>query len=232
VLNASTTIGKTADLAFGYAGGVGAWRKLAPDDGSTDEQITRRQYAWRASHPQTRDYWTALNTRAILAVRTPCEPVKFQRPGWRHLSFKSDGVFLRIVLPSGRAIAYPFPQLQTDAHKKPVVVFMDNALGKWAECRFGQGAYGGLWMENAVQATARDLFAAAMPRLEAAGYEIVLHIHASQPSVPCRPSNGTRTRGYDETASSNRRTPKQRIFPTTPGGTETETVPPVGYEGD
>src|SRR5262249_23543799 len=54
---------------------------------------------------------------------------------------------------------------------------MDNAGGKWTECRRGHGAYGGTWIENAVQAVARDLFAAAMPRLEAAGYRIVLHVH-------------------------------------------------------
>ena len=54
---------------------------------------------------------------------------------------------------------------------------MDNQLGKWVECRHGHGAYGGTWIENAVQAVARDLFAAAMPRLEAAGYKIVLHVH-------------------------------------------------------
>jgi hypothetical protein len=89
-------IGKTADLAFGYAGGIGAWRKLAPDDNSTDDQT---------------------------------------------------------------------------------VVFMDNSGGKWTECRNGLGMYGGVWLENAVQAVARDLFAAAMPRLEAAGYRIVLHVH-------------------------------------------------------
>ena len=56
-------------------------------------------------------------------------------------------------------------------------MFKDNAAGKWTDCRYGQGAYGGLWTENIVQAVSRDLLAAAMMRLEAAGYRITLHVH-------------------------------------------------------
>jgi DNA polymerase len=55
------------------------------------------------------------------------------------------------------------------------VTFMgvDTYTHQW--CR--QQAFGGRWVENAVSAIARDLLAAAMLRLEAAGYPIVLSVH-------------------------------------------------------
>jgi DNA polymerase bacteriophage-type len=167
------TIGKTADLAFGYMGGVGAWKKLAPDDDtSTDAEIKQRQKAWQRAHPNIVKFWGRLNRAAIQAVRKPNTVMPCGR-----VAFECDGMFLRMRLPSGRKLAYPFPQLRADDRGNLAVVFMDNAAGKWTECRRGHGAYGGTWIENAVQAVARDLFAAAMPRLEAAGYRIVLHVH-------------------------------------------------------
>jgi DNA polymerase len=171
------SIGKTADLAFGYMGGVGAWQKLAPDDASSEDVIKKRQYRWRDAHPQTREFWTALNAKAVKAVKNPHQRVKFQNPIWRHISFESNGVFLFMQLPSGRRIAYPHPTLRTTYRGNAAVVFMDWGVRGWGECRFGQGAYGGTWIENAVQAIARDIIAEAMPRLEAAGYRIVLHVH-------------------------------------------------------
>jgi putative DNA primase/helicase len=41
----------------------------------------------------------------------------------------------------------------------------------------GNGAFGGLMLENITQAFCRDIFVAAMPKLEAAGYAIVMHTH-------------------------------------------------------
>jgi len=173
------TIGKTADLAFGYMGGVGAWKKLAgPEDDSSEEVIKQRQYRWRDAHPRTVEFWKAIDGKAIKAVKNPFHRVKFQNPLWRHVSFESDGVFLFMHLPSGRKLSYPFPHLRTDTERGSVsVVFMDWGVRGWSETRFGLGAYGGVWIENAVQAIARDILADAMPRLEKAGYRIVLHVH-------------------------------------------------------
>ena len=167
------SIGKTADLAFGYMGGPGAWDRLAPDDdNSTDNDKRRYQQAWRRMHPATVKFWGGINRAAIQAVRNA--DVEFT---CRQLSFIYDGEFLRIKLPSGRSLSYPSPRLSTDKFGNAIVMFKDNAGGKWVDCRFGQGAYGGLWAENIVQAVSRDLLAEAMQRLEAAGYHIVLHVH-------------------------------------------------------
>lgn len=162
--------GKTCTLAFGYMGGVGAYRVLAKDDTASDEEIKRRQQAWRAVHPATVKFWGDINR----AVQERGRTFKVNR----HISFTwGAGGFLRMRLPSGRELAYPFPRLVTDPRGECAAVFKDYEKGKWVDCRKGKGAYGGTWTENAVQAASRDLLVAAMPRLEAAGYPIVLHVH-------------------------------------------------------
>ena len=45
-------VGKTCDLAFGYKGGLNAWRKFEPDK-FTDAEVETFKAEWRAAHPET-----------------------------------------------------------------------------------------------------------------------------------------------------------------------------------
>jgi len=163
-------IGKVCDLAFGYMGGINAWRKFEPDR-FTNEEVKRFNAEWRAAHPAIKRFWYNVDRAALTAVRErggviSCGPVLF----------KSTGAFLLLKLPSGRKLSYPQPRAVGDEQRQHVV-FADNAAGQFCDCRNGQGAYGGLWTENVVSGIARDLLADAMLRIEAAGYPIVLHVH-------------------------------------------------------
>jgi DNA polymerase len=164
------SVGKVADLALGYSGGLGAWRKFEPNR-FTDEEVKAFIWTWRAAHPNIKQLWHRLDKAAWTAVQqrgclVRCSVVRFQ----------CDGLFLRLTLPSGRTLSYPQPRIIGDDHEQHVV-FTDNAAGQFTDCRHGQGAYGGTWTENVVSGIARDLLADAMLRIEAAGYPVILHVH-------------------------------------------------------
>jgi DNA polymerase len=166
------SVGKTCDLAFGYMGGLNAWRKFEPDR-FTDAEVEQFKADWRAAHPAIVKFWYAIDRAAWMAVRergrvVRCGPV----------AFKSNGAFLQLKLPSGRKLSYPQPRIRSSKDgRSQFVVFTDNAEGRFKDCRNGAGAYGGIWTENVVSAVARDILAEAMLRIEAAGYPIVLHVH-------------------------------------------------------
>jgi DNA polymerase len=168
-------IGKRIDLAFGFGGAVGAWQRSAPEGDTTDELAAKRyRDTWKAEHPKTVEFWYALDRPAINAIRNPGLVFAIGR----RIFYRCDAPFLRLTLPSGRAISYPFARISgTDKFGRPQFTFLDNAGGKFTECRFGLGCWFGMLVENVVQAIARDLLAAALIRLEAAGYPVVLHVH-------------------------------------------------------
>lgn len=83
--------------------------------------------------------------------------------------------FMTVTLPSGRKLYYPFPVIAENNFGKPAVHYMgqDGNSKKWGRL----STYGGKLTENIVQAIARDCLAAALVRLDAAGYRTVMHIH-------------------------------------------------------
>ena len=166
------SVGKTCDLAFGYQGGLNAWRKFEPDK-FTDAEVETFKVEWRAAHPATVKFWHDIDRAAVLAMRERGQVVRCGR-----IDLKFAGAFLMLKLPSGRRISYPQPRLVTESgSNRHRVVFADNAAGQFKDCRNGQGAYAGTWTENIVSGIARDLLAAAMLRVEAAGYPITMHVH-------------------------------------------------------
>jgi DNA polymerase len=131
--------GKRYDLSFGYQGGIPAYRSFAPEgDNSTDAEIKAKQKAWRDQHPRTVGFWKSANRAAVAAVE---RPGVVTRAG--QIRFRANEQSLRIKLPSGRYLSYPFPRLTKDGFDCNVVVFKDNAKGKWVDYRGGAGAYGG-----------------------------------------------------------------------------------------
>jgi DNA polymerase bacteriophage-type len=162
--------GKTADLGFGFMGGVRAWRAFEPDPRNPlpDAQVEKFKAAWRTAHPNVVRFWYALEDAAIAAVHLPGQVARCGRVAFKHIE---RTLYLR--LPSGRLLAYPDARIERNRDGRKGVVFQDNANGNWLK----DSLYGGKLCENVVSATARDLLSAAMIRIDAAGFEICLHVH-------------------------------------------------------
>jgi DNA polymerase len=147
---------------------------------------------WRDAHPNVVSLWKDLDAAVRAAITRPgesilCGPLKVRR----------DGAWLRIILPSGRAICYPSPALvpEKKARKmeewdaadvdengvveeltgRTVITYMgmNQYSRKWERLT----TYGGKLVENVNQAMCRDVMAANMPAVEAEMYEIVLTVH-------------------------------------------------------
>ena len=161
--------GKAGDLACGFGGSVGAWRRIVPDDKRSDAEIFYDIRAWRDAHPKTTTYWRELARAIRIAIRTG-QPYA---AGKIVADFQGGNLYL--TLPSGRRITYPQARLVESKYEgaPPDVMFKDNARGKWSDYR----GWFGTFIENVVQGTARDLLAAAIERVEARGIPIVLTIH-------------------------------------------------------
>jgi DNA polymerase len=200
-------VGKVQELALAYEGGVGAFATFAGaynidlDDladkvlPEASEEIVakadkflewakkdkRPRYGlsdnafvacdvlkrvWRDAHPNITGYWAKL--KSVVGRALASRGNTFNEIGLRVRASKN---WLLIGLPSGRTLCYPSPQVAEDG----AVSYMgiDQYTRKWTRI----STHGGKLFENIVQAIARDVMAANMPLIEAAGYAIILTVH-------------------------------------------------------
>lgn len=161
--------GKIAELALGYGGSVGALKAMgALNYGLTEEELKPLVDAWRQSNPRIVKFWWDVDRAAATCVR---DRVPTETHGIRF--FYQSGMMF-IVLPSGRKLVYVKPKMGVNRYGSESVTY--EGVGeqkKWLRLE----SYGPKFVENIVQATARDILVEAMRRLEAAGYPIVMHVH-------------------------------------------------------
>jgi hypothetical protein len=157
--------GKTLTMAFGYGGSVDTWREQVPDDPRSDEEIKVQEVnRFREIHPAHTAFMFELERQALhcVASRTPVAGKRY--------SFTMDGDTLRLHLASSRALSYPNARIEIGEYGKDVVRYQD-ASGDTGEMWYGA------WLAHLISGTARDLLANALLKLDAAGFEIVLHVH-------------------------------------------------------
>ena len=161
--------GKIAELALGYGGAVGALKAMgALNYGVAEHELQPLVDAWRKSNPMIVRLWWDIDSAAKTCVAdktvTSCHGITFE--------YKSGMMF--VTLPSGRKLSYVKPKLGENRFGGEAVTYEGvGTQKKWLRLE----TYGPKLVENIVQATARDILAEAMLRLDAKGYRIVMHVH-------------------------------------------------------
>ena len=140
----------------------------ALEQGLKEEELPGIIESWRSANPKIVQFWWDIERTAIDTTKDH----KDRKVGKIGFEYYSNTLWM--VLPSGRKLAYINPKLQPNRFGKMALTYEGvGTAGKWMRIE----QYGGRMTENCCQATARDLLAEAMWRLEKAGLCIVGHVH-------------------------------------------------------
>lgn len=161
--------GKVAVLALGYQGSVGALINMgALDMGIPEEDLPGIVRMWRRTNKRCVALWRAVENAAKTTTQTGRQTAAGKLLFSREIDRYND--FLTILVPSGRKLHYVRPKVENGQ-----LTFwgQNQTTRKWSK----QETYGGKLVENIVQAVARDCLVEKLLQLEAAGYNIVFHVH-------------------------------------------------------
>lgn len=125
--------------------------------------------AWRKSNSEIESFWYSLAKACQSAIKA--KGVAFSAG---RIVCKVSGNYLLMRLPSGRYLVYPAPRLPEEGEMCDFSFMgVNQYTKKWERIP----TYSGKLAENSVQGAACDLLLEAGPRLEAAGYHIVMSVH-------------------------------------------------------
>jgi len=174
-------VGKETVLGCGYQMGGPKFAKGCQDKGieMSEERAAEIVSTYRGRFPRIPALWYATEKAVVSAVRDPGRVYAVAGIPVEIKAVVRHG-YLWLQLPSGRVLSYSRPRLVETTtpwgSTRDQVMFwgMNSQTRQWTR----QYLYGGKIVENIVQATARDLMAEAMLRIDAHGvYLPVLTVH-------------------------------------------------------
>lgn len=166
---------KISELALGFGGSLGALRRMGGEKmGLSDAEMMSLVRRWRQANPCIVALWEDLEQAAKRAIKLRC-PVSAANG---KITIDCDGENMMVQLPSGRKLFYRNPRIKVGPKTKVSTpsIWYEGVIQEtkhWGEV----DTYGGKLAENCVQAIARDLMAFTLVSLDAAGYDIIAHIH-------------------------------------------------------
>lgn len=159
--------GKIAELSLGYGGSIGALRAMgALEMGLRDDELRMLVDAWRSTNKNITKLWWDVDK----AVKSSIRNKTVEETHGIRFEYKSAMLF--IELPSGRRLAYVKPRIEINQFGTESVTYEGiSGSKKWEQLE----SYGPKFVENIVQATARDILCFAMRTLS--DYDVTMHIH-------------------------------------------------------
>jgi len=163
-------VGKETILGAGFGMGGGTFYERckqkpslrgAFQSGELNMQLCQRAIAvYRQRFPLVVKFWYEVERAWRFVARYRDQRATVSHKG-RTLTFWNEGGTVVVQIPSSRCLFYPHAQVSSDD-----------------QCRYHWGhIYGGAITENVVQATARDIFALGLLRMEDAGMNVLFSVH-------------------------------------------------------
>lgn len=162
--------GKYAELALGFSGWVGAFKKFGADKFMTEPEMLDTAQKWRQASPNVVALWSNIEECAVNAVRFPDKSFETSFGAVYKVEEVDGRKWLTCKLPSGRRIMYFSPKLIAGRNGNYAISY--KRLAKESD------TWRGSLTENIVQAIARDLLVYKMVYLwKMYGIVPVLHVH-------------------------------------------------------
>lgn len=170
ILKTRRDVGKETILGAGYGMGGGTFYtrckqkpslKDAFASGELTMQLCQQAIAvYRQRYSMIPKFWQEVEKAWRFVARYSDQSAVVSHGG-RALRFWNECRTVVVQLPSSRCLYYPHARVDSE----------DNCSYRWGKI------YGGALTENVVQATARDVFAEGLLRLEDAGFVVVFTVH-------------------------------------------------------